>query len=670
MTMLGETARNEGRLHQIVFRWSEQSLSGHRGLGPVASSLDPEQVTQWEHRLQDMIWAAPAEDAAVAYLEFGDEAAVIRRVPASDTTGRESTLAHVIVGPGLDPALALALSRSGWPGWIGVGHEPMDSSLPPLWIDDLRAAAVSGAEGPDGLRAGAAALAGPVLADVVTAAFTDPRAELTVIAPGRDPAAVMFAILELLGDVIPGPFTFSTFEATDTGAGRPRVVFLADRPQFSLRTSARRRVPLPEPGAPPPPASDASDAFDAPDELAVFALAWCRVHRGRGSTGLRPLLPDRPLTTPKEVRSWLRSEAVVNGVLADPVDLLRRAGEDDVTAQEARLLDDGLTGLDLDEALTRLPDAALRELSLAWHVQSPPYERWPALGRRVHDALLLVVLAVWKKDDAIALIEAVRDRETVATRLVTGPEPGGGERRGRRLLRVRRRTGPQPRLAPAPAPQCLPAVVVACRAIGLDERQLHEVLASVLRAVAPTDLVRWIEDHASSSPSAVGTVIHALPVPLASRGKRDIAGYDAFAAAGALTTAVAAVAVADEMPYPPADVLRRLLVQFADGGLDDVGRLEQLLGNASQALRPALIGALWALVTDRRAHRRLGRLVIREYFASHDIVLPVEPERRPRRPVRGGARPEVRDWFALGLVGVGISTIVAAVALLIVLVSV
>ncbi|WP_067795308.1 hypothetical protein [Actinomadura formosensis] len=136
-----------GRVDQIVFAWSDRLLIGGSGLGPVATSLDPDGLRRWNDRLVGGDVAVgqwhhgAAECVALGALRLGrrgDHGAVLRLLPARDANGRISQLVHALVGPAaaVDAWLALGLHR--WPGWVTPERIPgLPGSLPDLDAGEL-----------------------------------------------------------------------------------------------------------------------------------------------------------------------------------------------------------------------------------------------------------------------------------------------------------------------------------------------------------------------------------------------------------------------------------------------------------------------------------------------------------------------------------------------------
>jgi hypothetical protein len=57
-------------------------------------------------------------------------------------------------------------------------------------------------------------------------------------------------MIDVLGKVLDGPWTFSTYETSHDGALLPRVVFLPGWPSFEFREVDRERVNLADPSLP------------------------------------------------------------------------------------------------------------------------------------------------------------------------------------------------------------------------------------------------------------------------------------------------------------------------------------------------------------------------------------------------------------------------------------
>ena len=108
-------------IDQIVYCWSPHSLLGTRGVGPISTSLPADALADWNERLGQAIWAAddaPGGPPGLAYLRFGIDAAILRKLPVADANGRPgATFTHVLVGPDVELTADLALGLADWDGW-------------------------------------------------------------------------------------------------------------------------------------------------------------------------------------------------------------------------------------------------------------------------------------------------------------------------------------------------------------------------------------------------------------------------------------------------------------------------------------------------------------------------------------------------------------------------
>ncbi|MEU9478246.1 hypothetical protein [Streptomyces sp. NPDC048191] len=295
----------------VVYRWSQLSLTGGNGVGPVSTSLDRDDLVRWDARLTRLVWAAQGSTLpGHMYLTYGDEAAVLRKLSVRDANGRGgSTLTHVLIGPAaeLDLGLALTLCRSAW-NWLPPGGaEGTQERLPPVPLDRLRPHL---AEDTAELERLAAEVPDALLAPVTAAIMDAPGRPLTIVGSPVPAEVLIKALSGWLGRLTAGEWTFATREESDAGTGIPRFVFL-ERERDTPHLGAARQVVR------------ADETGEESDLTAARGLL--RQYRRRGSQGIDRLRPERPLSTAEEVRVWRERTCSPSGMVMDVAGMLTDA---------------------------------------------------------------------------------------------------------------------------------------------------------------------------------------------------------------------------------------------------------------------------------------------------------------------------------------------------------
>lgn len=274
---------NEG-LHQIRYRWTERSLLGERGMGPVESSLPQAHIEAWDALLRDHVWATGPEPA-FTYLWSGEAGALIRKVTTAGG-GRPGSSAHVLVGGRfLSPKVAIGLTT--WTGW----------DAPELTEVPWSRLAPAARQGIRDVRRRSRALAPDRLAVLVAHLLSASGEPFSVLAEA-DPLAVVMAFTDLVGR----PAGFATDEADDNGTSMPEAVFLKEAP-FSTTIAARRRL--------------MAQVSPADAELHTFADALVRAYRMQGRDGVARVRLATPPGDAAEAHAWARRAQFRPGVLAD-----------------------------------------------------------------------------------------------------------------------------------------------------------------------------------------------------------------------------------------------------------------------------------------------------------------------------------------------------------------
>ncbi len=207
-----------GRVDQIVFQWSERSLLGIPGHGPVASSLTGDALERWSRLLHHGELVEREEgQTMLGALALGTD-----RQYGVVLRGTESAL-HVLVGPADTVNERLAAGLETWPEWDGRELHPL---TPEELHERLRRAP---SKRPDD-RVPALWCAG------VT---EDPSAHYQDLLTGDDAAVRVQRLLEAVRDRFRGPWTFLLFGRPLVADAEPRLL-LTRRP--AALAAARRAL--------------------------------------------------------------------------------------------------------------------------------------------------------------------------------------------------------------------------------------------------------------------------------------------------------------------------------------------------------------------------------------------------------------------------------------------
>jgi len=269
-------------VHQIRYCWSESSLLGTRGMGPVESTLPPDLLLTWDRYLRDHVWAAGAEPG-FTFVVCDGVGALLRKVATAD--GRPGSAAHALLSPQMTAQEALGLTS--WDGWGASA----------LSVLDWPALEPAADRGLGELRARARTTLADRLADLFAQLLIAPAGGYTVIGE-PDPLAVTCALGDLIGETP----TFASDESADTRPDLPTAVFLREA-SFSSTTATRRRLS---------PGNALADAA-----LSSFAVAVVDAYVTDGLDGIAAIRPDRPPANPAEVREWAQAAQFAPGVIAD-----------------------------------------------------------------------------------------------------------------------------------------------------------------------------------------------------------------------------------------------------------------------------------------------------------------------------------------------------------------
>ena len=222
-------------IDQIVYCWSPHSLLGTRGVGPIATSLPADALTDWNERLGEAIWAAddaPGGPPGLAYLRFDGGAAVLHKLPVADASGRPgATFTHVLVSPGVELTADLALSLADWDGW----YHDEDALSGRRELKRLALAELPRSHPRPTQDAYAAAV------PVVSRILASPDQRFSVVAPTAPATGLLRVVLDVIGE-IHGPWTFATRESTENGVADARLLFLTRDPEFSAHSGRRIQI--------------------------------------------------------------------------------------------------------------------------------------------------------------------------------------------------------------------------------------------------------------------------------------------------------------------------------------------------------------------------------------------------------------------------------------------
>lgn len=299
------------RLDQTVFTWSENSLIGTRGIGPVSSSLSMEGLRRWVHQLGGAIWAAqevPGNPSGVSYLVYDDVAAVLQKWPVHDENGRPgSTWTHVLTGPVSLLSTDMALDLIGWDGWMGPdsGFAATEALLAPD-VAPNRVRPVSFIDG---------ALVAQDSVQVLAQILAAPECDLIVTGARAPSVDVIRVVVGALGDIgdYGSPWTFASREGADSAPAGARISFLVQAPGFSPHRSVRTRIEI---------QPDGEGSSPGTVELSRM-LVEARIRRGLAVP--RALRAQGALDSAEAVARWAEAVQFAPGVVRDTLQLVHGA---------------------------------------------------------------------------------------------------------------------------------------------------------------------------------------------------------------------------------------------------------------------------------------------------------------------------------------------------------
>ncbi|MFB7613646.1 hypothetical protein [Kitasatospora sp. NPDC056181] len=587
----------------ITYRWSERSLLGRNGVGPVVTSLEPDELVRWDDRLRSLVWAAePGRDRPArpghVYRRFGDRAVLLRKESVRDAKGRVgSTEAHVLIAPAdrLTPRAALAICATPWQEWLPPetratrpGALPADRAQP-VRLDRLLDLAESfETDALDELgqvphrlavRLGALLLA-------------EPDRPLTVIGSPARGEAVVRALAQVLDGFVAHSWEFASLEETDTAAELPGLVFLDQPPPVSLH-GGHGRLRVRAAAAADPPAGAAAGPEDR--RVADLAERLFSLTRRLGPQILDRLRPERAAASSAEVLQLGERLLLAPGVLGNVDVLLRMAALGDLTPEESGYLTAKrfLTGI--EDGLRRLPSGELAAVLRLWEQHPQAVRTFADVRTRLHTEAVARCLAA----------EPGGEPELRAMLAVSTPDPRAvHEALDARIL---------PRLHQWEPRHAL-AVVDVLTELHADDMPTERQAVRLLAALEPETLLDAALRRVRSSPGAVRVLLQGLGPDLSRRSRNRLrAVLERSRAVPDLLTKLCADAARGE--GSPAD--RQLLTTLLDlvlGPRADADRLRRLLAACGPTPPAALLHALLSKVDSRR-----GREVVRS--AAADLYL-------------------------------------------------
>ncbi|MFE4972074.1 hypothetical protein ACFRAR_08140 [Kitasatospora sp. NPDC056651] len=587
----------------ITYRWSERSLLGRNGVGPVVTSLDPDALVRWDDRLRSLVWAAvPGEERPArpghVYRRFGDRAVLLRKESVRDAKGRVgSTEAHVLIAPAdrLTPRAALAICATPWQEWLppetgaaGPGAPPADH-LRPVRLDRLLAFAerfeTDALDELDEVPHRLAVRLGALL-------LAEPDRPLTVIGSPASGEAVVRTLARVLGGFVAHSWEFATLEESDTAAELPALVFLDQSPPASLH-GGHGRLRVRADAAIDPPAGSAGGPGDrGARDLAerLFSLA----HR-LGPQILDRLRPEHAAASGAEVLRLGERLLLAPGVLGDVDVLLRMAALGDLTPEESGYLTAPRFMAGIEDGLHRLPPGELAAVLRLW-------AQHPRAVAGFADARTLL------HTEALARCLAARPGGEAGLRAVLAagtPDPRAVRRAlDERILPRMHQWDPQHGLL-------VLDVLAELRAEDLPTEQQG---AQLVARLGPERLLDGALRRVRHSPGTARILLRGLG-PNPSRRTRSRLS-EVLERSGAVPDLLARLCVDVERGdgSPTARHLLTTLLDLALGPRADADRLRRLLAACGPVPPPALLRALL-----HRAGSRRGREVVRS--AAADLYL-------------------------------------------------
>lgn len=579
------------RLDQVIYTWSERSLLGGKGMGPIASSLPLDRLEIWDPLLRERVWATWPEhdEAGLVYLNTPGGDIVINKRPVVAEGGRQASVAHVLMARDIPILDALALYA--WDGWLHAwSGDPAPATL--SWQALRHEAAPALAD----LRERTRRLPVKAIAELTAFVLADPGGDVSVVAAAEPPLELLCALAEIGDSVTERPWTFSTREGRDDSADHPRIVFLATEPGFSTRTVPRRRLRFGDQAADP--------------ELRVFAEALARSYRSDGRAVIDGLRPAQPATESPEIHAWAQSAQLAPGVLADVPWLLGKA--DHLTSSEREALSSPRGLAEISRFVAELTPTKLAG-----------FLRVPALPRIVTELFQAAALRhcfeapagpTASADETLldALAESRPSTDLIMRNVALGQDPLPDDA----LLRV----------------------ATLARRLMHAESGRRATVAAVARRMPRTQLIAWVDDHARDEPEAAHIAVSLI---CERRGRsREERSRDAeiLISRGALAEATAHIAGS---PQNAAGLLHSLLTVVLGPHIDDPAVLDRLLAHPSPPAH--LLYVLRGMLSDPGAAAHVDHVVYHQFFLRNGLPTPLYQHRRtPLGPLRAWSRRLMR----------------------------
>ncbi|MFH8470280.1 hypothetical protein [Streptomyces sp. NPDC017991] len=233
-------------VHQVICAYDPGNASDNKGFGPVAVSFAMAEALSL-FKLAGQIMRPPGDSlteldsVACAVLPSGQEL-LVRRIVARDALRRGNVLSQALVGaPGQFCAeLGLGLGPDDWPLGENLAAVRLDETLRRVDYADLRR------RGDDGAARLRSASRDPALAEplrhLVTWVLSEPAQKLSIAASlvGDNPRAVLLGLVDILGPLVPGPWSLSTLESVESGPYR--LIVMEDWPRTGSPDYGRLRL--------------------------------------------------------------------------------------------------------------------------------------------------------------------------------------------------------------------------------------------------------------------------------------------------------------------------------------------------------------------------------------------------------------------------------------------
>jgi len=239
---------------QMICAYDPDNPTDNRGFGPVAASFGMAEALSL-FKIAGHMLRPPGDvhtglnSVACNVLPSGQEL-LVRRVVTRDALLRDNMLSQALIGaPGQFPAdLCLGLDPVDWPlgedlPHVALGELLHRQSFAELHRENFAELRSRGVDGAARLReAGRDPARTEILTHLVTWMLTEPTQQLSIAAHllGDHPRATLLGLVDILGPLIPGPWSFSTLESAESGAYR--LIVMPDWPRPGSPEYGRLRL--------------------------------------------------------------------------------------------------------------------------------------------------------------------------------------------------------------------------------------------------------------------------------------------------------------------------------------------------------------------------------------------------------------------------------------------